>query len=176
MSGQALIDKDSAQRLRQAFDESFAAPSAIGANATTDLIALRLNGDLHAIRMEEIGSLLNNVDVTALPGPLPELCGVAAFRGIITPVYDLAQILGYPRSRAAWVVLSADRMVALAFESFAGQFRVETAAIADSQPNTASRHIHQVALHNGSPYPIISVAAVTKDISARVPQISRNVE
>ena len=166
----ALLDH--AETLRDAFDRSFAVPTDVDRRETIDFIALRLGDDVHALRMSEIGGLFTDVKVTQCPSPVPELRGIAAFRGTLTPVYDLAQLLGYPRSSGEWMVLTADRPLAFAFGAFDGHFRVEPSALAVGE----ARHVKEVASSGGDVHPIIDVASVAEAVAARVTRIASSKE
>ena len=156
-----------AEDLRRAFDRSFAEPVAGDVRQSVDFISLRLGGDLHAARMSQIDGLFAAVKVTPCPSPLAELVGIAGFRGALTPVYDLAQLLGYARSAGRWTILTADRAVALAFDDFEGHFRVEPSAIAGSHSNTTTRYVHQIARSANSAWPIVDIPSVVAAITAR---------
>jgi chemotaxis signal transduction protein len=69
--------------------------------------------------------------VTALPGPLSALLGVAGFGGTIVPVYDLAALLGHAiADRPRWLVLAAGTpALALAFHHLDGHVQVTTDSI-----------------------------------------------
>ena len=104
--------------LQRDFDESFALPARGLAADRIELLAIQLGGDPHAIRLAEIDGLFADRRITPVPGPVPELCGLASLRGALVPVYDLRLLLGYtpggPPPR--WLVLAAAAPVGLAFD------------------------------------------------------------
>ena len=154
------------EELRHSFDRSFAEPVRSGGRTTIDFISIRLAGDIHAIRLGEIGGLFADVKITPCPSPVAALRGIAGFRGTLVPVYDLPALLGYPMSSARWLVLSASRDVALAFDDFDGHFRIEPEQIAASQGASAGRHVVEVARHAGGAWPIVNIPTVVAAIRA----------
>ena len=121
----------SAEDLRREFDAAFARPPASGIEDEERLLAVRVGGDRYAIRLAEIAALHADRTIVPLPSPLPELLGLAAFRGDLAPVYDLAALLGHARrAEPRWLVLSRSTPpVGLAFDVFDAQLVVRTARI-----------------------------------------------
>ena len=117
--------------------------------------------------MSEIAGVFDAVKVTPCPGPLPELVGLAGFRGVLTPVYDLAALLGYPAGANRWVMLVSGRTLAFAFDAFEGHFRIEPAALASQQGKAGSQYVHQVARHGTEAWPIIDLPTVVATIRSR---------
>lgn len=165
MNRTELALTERAVELRQAFDRSFAEPIRAEEREIVDFITLRLGGDPYAVRMAEIAGLFTNVKITPVPSPLAELRGVAGFRGTLTPVYDLAALLGYPPSSARWIVLANAGALGFAFGAFEGHFRIEPTAIA-AQQNSA-QHVHEIARQADAAWPIIDIPSVVAAISAR---------
>jgi chemotaxis signal transduction protein len=118
--------------LRRAFDQSFAEPPPPAAGETVDLLAVRMAGVGFAVRLSDTGGLFADRVVAALPAAVPDLLGVASFRGVIVAVYDLAALLGHPPATAPrWMLLDTGTPpLALAFDSIDGHLRVPAAAIA----------------------------------------------
>ncbi len=122
--------------LRREFDAAFAAAPQAGTAARENLLAVRIGGDGFALRVSQIAGLYVDKAITPLASPLPELIGVAGFRGRAAPVYDLAALLGYGTSGTLsnsntlrWLVLArSSEPLALAFESFEAHFSVASAA------------------------------------------------
>lgn len=157
-----------AAELRRAFDQSFAEPIQADSSETIDFISIRLAGDAHAIRVTEIAGLFAEVKITSCPSPIAELRGIAGFRGTLTPVYDLAALLGYPMSSARWIVLEKGRVLALALDAFEGHFSVEPAAIAAQQESSAAQHVREIARQADQACPVIDISSVIASIKARV--------
>jgi purine-binding chemotaxis protein CheW len=162
--------------LRRNFDQSFAAPIQADTRETIDFISIRLGGDAHAIRMTEIAGLFADVRITPCPSPIRELRGLAGFRGALTPVYDLALLLGYPMSSARWMVLTEGRTLALAFDEFDGHFRVEPAAVASQQGSSSSPLVRAIAQQADLAWPVIDIPTVVAAITARAAAASSHKE
>ena len=84
------------QRLRDDFDRSFAEPAVSHDAEHVELLAIGAGGRSYAIRLSQTWGLHPDRPITALPGPLPALLGLAGFTGTAVPVYDLAALLGHP--------------------------------------------------------------------------------
>jgi chemotaxis signal transduction protein len=112
--------------LRADFDRSFTEPLRRHDTEYVELLAIRTGGRPYAVRLSQTSGLHPDRPVTALPGPLPALLGVAGFSGQIIPVYDLAALLGHPvAERPRWLVLAAGAPpLALAFHELDGHLRV----------------------------------------------------
>jgi purine-binding chemotaxis protein CheW len=163
-----------AANLRRAFDQSFAEPVETAARETIDFISIRLGGDAHAIRMTEIAGLFADVTITPCPSPIPEIRGLAGFRGTLTPVYDLGMLLGYPMSSARWLVLTEGRTLALALDQFEGHFRIEPAALASRQES--SPLVRGIARQGDLAWPVIDIPALVAAIKARAAAVSSHKE
>lgn len=118
-------------RLRTEFDDSFARPLRRHDAEHDELLAIRAGGRPYALRLSQTSGLYPGRPVTPLPGPLPALLGLAGFGGTITPVYDLAALLGHPvADRPRWLVLATGTPpLALAFHDLDGHIRVPSDAI-----------------------------------------------
>lgn len=131
----SLVERDRleqrAQQLREAFDRAFAAPLTDGVEVCTDFLAVRIGGDPYALRLSELSGLSADKKIVPIPSGAAALLGLAGFRGAVTPVFDLARLLGYPTTRAPrWIVLAGERaQVGLAFETFEAHVRVGNAAL-----------------------------------------------
>jgi len=155
------------EELRRAFDQSFAEPVRVDTRETIDFISIRVAGDPYAIRMTEIAGLFADVRITSCPSPIAELRGIAGFRSTLTPVYDLAALLGCPMSSARWLTLVRGGALALAFDAFDGHFRVDPGAVASGQGSSASRHVHEIARQADHAWPVVDVPSVVATIKAR---------
>jgi len=123
-----------AAELRRAFDRAFAEPPRAAADdATEAVLELRAGTEACVVRVSEMRGLLARPTVVAVPGPLPELLGLAGLRGALLPVYSLAALQGQPITEGApaWMLLvEADGLVGLAFEEMLGYFRLDRREIA----------------------------------------------
>ena len=176
MTATEAIGLDRAQELRREFDRSFAEPFHAANRDVVDFIAIKLAGDPYAIRMADISGLFAGVKITPVPSPLSELRGIAGFRGALTPVYDLAALLGYPPSHARWVALANGGALGFAFDAFEGHFRIEPSAIAAHENGLASRHVREIARQADAGWPIIDIPSVVAAIRKRLPQATAKKE
>ncbi|MBI3529213.1 MAG: chemotaxis protein CheW [Betaproteobacteria bacterium] len=160
--------------LRREFDSSFAQPPATDIALRENFLAVRIGGDAYAIRVAEIGGLYADRHVVPLPTPMPELLGLAGFRGQIAPVYDLAALLGYaPRTSPRWLVLVRRReTVALAFDAFEGQLMVSPERIVTPTNTTEEGetrpHVRGAVQTGNALRPIVNLPLVFDDIQKRV--------
>ncbi|GGJ78915.1 hypothetical protein GCM10010123_06040 [Pilimelia anulata] len=123
--------------LRSAFDRSFMDPPRPSGEAGDHLLAVGVGARRCAIRLAETAGLFADRPVTALPGPLPGLLGVATFRGVVVPVYGLASVLGDPPDPdPRWLVLAAGTpALALAFGRLDGHLRLPADALVRYPPD-----------------------------------------
>lgn len=156
--------------LRQAFDRSFAEAPTQRVAALHDLLDIRLGGTPYALRVSEIAGLFADVKITPVPTPVPELLGIAAFRGSILAVYDLhALIEGRVDARPRWVAIGARGPIGLAFDRFEGLLRVdEGAMVPQSAREDAVRYVREVIRTDGVVRPIISIRSVMESVTSRI--------
>jgi chemotaxis signal transduction protein len=125
-----------AAALHAGFSQSFTEPAQIDATLKEDFLAIRIGGDMFAIRLAEITGLHTGKKVTRLPGGEPALIGIAGFRGTILPVYSLTILLGLPaKAEQQWLVIAAAAPVALAFDGFDHHSRVAADTIRPRDAN-----------------------------------------
>jgi chemotaxis signal transduction protein len=122
---------DRIAELRADFDRSFAQPARLHDGERIELLAIRAGDRPYAMRLSQTSRILPDRAVTALPGPLSALLGVAGFGGTIVPVYDLAVLLGRAiPDRPRWLVLAAGSpALALAFHQLDGHVQVPAESI-----------------------------------------------
>jgi purine-binding chemotaxis protein CheW len=149
-------------RLRREFDTSFAETPQAHTEAPVDLLAVRVAGIGYAVALSAAVGLHADSPVTALPGPVAALRGVASFRGTIVAVYDLGALLGHPPSTSPrWLLLDTGTPpLGLAFDGVDGHLRVPAAAIACGGEDSAGGAVHEVVTVTGGYRPVIDVAAV----------------
>jgi chemotaxis signal transduction protein len=127
-----------ADDLRSRFDHEFALPIAAKATDELDLLAIRIDGDPHAIRLAEITGVFTDQPIAPAPSTAPSFIGLTGVRTSIVPVFDLAVLLGYPRAtRPRWLVVA--EQLGFAFDTFEGHVRVPATAFArhtDVKPHT----------------------------------------
>ena len=157
--------------LRQEFDLSFSLAAGGPQPAQADFLAIVVAGDAYAIRLSEVRSLHAERRLVAAPSVLPELLGVCGFRSVLTPVYDLAQLLGYGAGRAArWLaVVEGALPIAFAFEGFDSHLRVALEDV--SAPETANAGASAVvgAVQSaGLTRPLLHLPSLVEAIAQRI--------
>ncbi len=86
-------------------------------------IRLRVASEAYAVPVEHVWEVADLGDVRAVPGARPELLGIQNMRGQILPVFDLALLLGIPRTAppSRLLVAEADgRRAGLAVDEVSG--------------------------------------------------------
>jgi hypothetical protein len=120
--------------LRRSFDQGFAAAPATEVAAVEDLLAVRVAGEHYAVRLAEIAGVAANRRIVPVPSRRSDLLGVAAIRGNLVPVYNLAVLLGHdpgPRP-VAWLALCGSaEPLALGFEELESFLRVPRAHVGE---------------------------------------------
>jgi purine-binding chemotaxis protein CheW len=163
-----------AASLRREFDRSFAAAPMTEIARVENFLAVRIGGDAYALRVTEIGGIYADRRIVPLSTPLPELLGLAGFRGQIVPVYDLSALLGYPaRAAPRWLVLAQWRKaVALAFDAFEAQLMVSperiVAAFNVEGMSNVRPHVRGAVQTDTAVRPIVHLPSVLDDIQKRV--------
>lgn len=153
--------------LRESFDRSFA-EAIRDKPAMASLLAVRVGSDRYAVRLEEVAALHRDKAVTRAASTLPELLGLAGFRGVIAPVYDLATFLGYPRAEAPrWLVLVRGPVpVSFAFETFDAHLHVEAKRLS-AEPHASRPHLDGVLEDAEGSRALIRLASIVEVISQR---------
>jgi chemotaxis signal transduction protein len=159
-----------AKALRQAFDESFARLPLVQERATEAFLTIDVAGDGYALRLAQVAGLHADKRVTALPGDVPELLGLANFRGTLIPIYDLRILLGYPPGPPPrWMVLVAGKIpVGLAFDRFEGHLALSDAEVIQEGSAPSHAHVAQAVRVGDKPRRIIDLDAMVESISQRV--------
>lgn len=172
-SGAALTG--TAAALRREFDRAFAEAPVTHTARFESLMAVRIGGDAYSIHVSEIGGLYADRRIVPFPTTVPELLGLAGFRGQLAPVYDLASLLGYPAARAAprWLVLACrQHTVAFAFDAFERQMLLPLeSVVASSGTGNAGPtrpHLRGAVRTDDTLRPIVYLASVIDDIQERV--------
>ena len=163
---------ETVRALRQEFDLSFAQAPQMKMEAPVNFLAIRLEHDAYAIRVAEIGGLYTDRRIMPLPTPIPELLGIAGFRGQIAPVYDLAALLGYVRQTPPrWLILmQAREPVALAFDVFEAHFAVLSERIvtahgaAEGAVGTSRKYLFDAVRTDDAIRPIIHLQSLLDNI------------
>lgn len=163
---------DRLRALREQFDHSFAAADAATDTEQVDLLAIRIAGDRYALRLSEVASLHADRRLVAAPSLLPELLGIAGFRGVLTPVYSLGGLLGYPiEGTKKWLIVARwAAPIAFAFDLFDAHLRVpvDRVSLANGEPGAAvCGAVHAAP----SALPLLHLPSLVEGILRRVKDI-----
>jgi chemotaxis signal transduction protein len=154
--------------LRQSFDRAFAEPLVEErAEASVELLAIRVGRDPFALRVAEIAALEADRKITSVPSEHPELLGIAGVRGGVVAVFDLGALLGAPQPEALrWLVLAQGAPLAFAFSAFDGQLSLRREAFAAAEASRAGR-VREVAQSAGLSLPVIDLPALIAALEQR---------
>jgi purine-binding chemotaxis protein CheW len=156
---------DALTELRDAFDRAFSEAPGTGAPDAANVLALAAGAESYLVRMAEVSGLFADKNITRLPGSVPELLGIAGFRGTILPVYDLAMLLGVRRTgRPRWLITAGAAPLALAFERFDGYVQAPGGDVLASGSNDVRQHVREVVRTADVQRPLISLASVVDQI------------
>jgi chemotaxis signal transduction protein len=163
-----------AAALRRLFDAGFAAPAASRSQRLEDLLAIRVGPDPYALRISEIAGLHVGLKIVPVPSPVAQLLGIAAIRGVMAPIYDLAALLRYPpAANPRWFIFArAPQPVGLAFETFESHLQASQSALAtdngeDAGTVATGQHLRGTVLAAGTLRPIIHLASVLEMIGGK---------
>jgi len=160
-----------AARLRREFDGAFAAALPPAAGLTEDLLAIRLGGAPHAIRLRELTGLVVAHNIVQIPSRAPDLLGVASVRGGVVTVFSLERLLGFPASQVAspWLALVGTREpVGLAFPLLLQFVRVSREEILREDETLGKDHPAREYVSAGSQFGrIVDVQAIRKSLDTR---------
>jgi chemotaxis signal transduction protein len=152
------------ENLRNSFNEAFARPREHDVAVRESFLAIRVAEHPYLLRLSTIASLHVRRQTVAVPSSLPELLGIAGFRGIVAPVYDLRILLGHQgTAQLPWLVLvRAPELLGLAFDQFERHVGVSAEDIA------GDGFAESIRLENGEVRPVIHVASVVEALERRI--------
>jgi chemotaxis signal transduction protein len=156
-----------AAALRQNFDGSFAEPRQAASGMREDFLAVRLEAEFYAIRLSEITGLFANKKITQIPGQGAALRGIAGFRGVMVPVYDLRVLMGYKAAEEPrWLIRVPS--IALAFDRLDGHLRVEAREIvSQAKGERAQHHVQEFLTTQDRVWPIVRIASLLDAIRSQ---------
>ncbi|HEY3255828.1 MAG TPA: chemotaxis protein CheW [Polyangiaceae bacterium] len=156
--------------LRQDFDQSFARAAGGAQPSQLDFLSVRVAGDPYAIRLSEVQSLHADRKLVAAPSLLPELLGVSGFRSILTPVYDLAHLLGYaPQPMARWLaVVQSAAPIAFAFGDFDSHLRVSLDRVSAPEAAGGGAAVGGAVQDAGRTLPLLHLPSLVEAIAQRI--------
>jgi purine-binding chemotaxis protein CheW len=171
VNARALHYSTKASELRREFDRTFAEPQIGDTRLFEDLLAIRLGPDSYALRLSDVSGLFAEKKITRLPSRMPALIGIAAFRGAILPVYDLALLVGYANSATArWLAMAASEPAAFAFDAFEGHLRLSRNAIVAPEDQAGQSRGREVARTADRVRPIVHMPSILEAIKQQQPQ------
>lgn len=133
----------SAAELQRSFDEAFAREPGEAALERVRVLAVTVAQRPMALRLEEIATLQARRRVVPLPGAASELLGLVGVRDRVLPAFDLAALVGLPRSgEEAWMaVAQAPTPFVVVFDVLEGLREFPATAVVDAvgldQPHVA---------------------------------------
>ena len=171
MSEVSKIGKSAAD-LRNDFDQSYSVPpSSSVAGEIENMLVIHIAQSLYAIRLAEIVGLESKRKIVAVPGPIPEMLGIAGVRGKFVSVYNLAALVGCSSdvTQPQWMVLcGGEDQVGLGFAEFGGYLRVPTAQVYEgSRKKEAGDHVKAMARRGDMTYAVLSVPSLVENICRR---------
>jgi chemotaxis signal transduction protein len=133
--------------LRHAFDRTFQLPHQLTTKSVEPMVAFHTAGIALAVRVQHITGVMKRTVILPVPSIVPELLGVAAVRGGLVPVFNLAALLGFPPiGEPQWFMLmNRQTPVAFAFDGLEGRIEVEQAHVYADETSSPSKHLHQLA-------------------------------
>lgn len=156
------------RELKRGFDLSFCEAPAARNTESDDVLAIELAGRPYALRAGELLGLYVERAVTALPSAPTDLLGLAALRGELVAVYDLASLLGYTRGGAPrYLALARGPQVAFGFSVLRGHMRVAKAEIAPSE-RAREPWLREVVRENDRARPIVELTSLSTHIEQRL--------
>lgn len=161
----------SAESLRAAFDASFAnVPDPVDPHQE-ELLAIAIDADAYAMRIADVTGLHRDRKIVPVPSSVSSLLGIASFRGVLVPVYDLRALLGYaPSTQARWTVVARSaRAIAFAFDRCDGSIRAAAtpASTAGTRPDV-SRHVLGLVVGAGVRR-VLDVGSLVRSIASSAP-------
>lgn len=160
---------DKLRALREQFDQSFQTAAGASGVEQLDFLALRIAGDRYALRLSEVASLQVDRRLVPVPSLLPELLGIAGFRGTLTPVYDLRALLGYSAGAALkWLVVAHwPSPIAFAFDGFDAHLRASTDRVSLAAAGIGAA-IQGAVKDGDSALPLLHLPSLVEGIAGRI--------
>jgi chemotaxis signal transduction protein len=162
-----------AEAMRRTFDAGFAEAPAPRRRGDEGYLAIRVGERPYALRVRDLAGLYAERPIVPVPSAAPALLGVAAFRGVMAPVFDLRVALGQLAGGVpGWlVVVHAPEPVALAFDLFEAHFTPERESLEASAttpegvaPGASATRVVRGA---GEARPIIDITALITHLAPR---------
>ena len=164
-----------AAELRRQFDRAFAEARPPEPPPSEDFLAVRLAGEAYALRLGEIAGLVAGLTISPVPGLGAPLLGLAGIRGTVTPVYDLAAMLGHPPTqRPRWLAVAADARTSFAFGELEGCRRVPASGVVPHQDHAGPRrHISEFVRTADFACPVVSLTSAVAAVQGLCGKLTR---
>jgi chemotaxis signal transduction protein len=162
-----------AEAMRRTFDAGFAEAPAPRRRGDEGYLAIRVGDRPYALRVRDLAGLYADRPIVPVPTDAAALLGVAAFRGVMAPVYDLRVALGQAAGAVpTWlVVVHTPEPVALAFDSFEEHFTPEQDPF-DSSDRADGAGGSRIVRGAGAARPIIETAALIANLAPRIAAVA----
>jgi chemotaxis signal transduction protein len=118
-------------------------------------VQVRVGAELYALPVTHVLEIGEIGDLTAAPGASRATLGVRNLRGDLLPVFDLAAVLGLPRSEAPKRMLVAERRGTRA--GFAVDEVTDVDVLLDADQEVDSELLSSAALIDGSLVGVIDI-------------------
>lgn len=161
-----------ADELRAIFDRTFAEPATARETALEGFLAAKCGGTSYLLALADLAGFVAGRRIVALPSRAPHLLGVTGIRGAVTPVYDLAAVLGHAPAQTMpkWIAVARGGALGVAFEDFGGHVR---SARSTWIQGTDARPTAQA---DGINHQIVDLAALVADIERDVRRSAQSQE
>jgi hypothetical protein len=128
------------------------------------------------MRVKDIGGLLHDHSITAVPSPISEFVGLVGLKVGLVPVYSLAALLGHNDTEGqGWLVLcGTSQPFALCFGGFEGYAQIPASKIFAAA--TAGLHVGEVAQTQDTTRLVVSVPSLTEAIKTLCGNVRRTKE
>lgn len=164
MSADEPLGTRTPDELRAEFDRGFAEPATAHADDIEGFLVVRCAGTSYLLALAELAGFVAGRRIVALPSRAPHLLGVTGVRGVVTPVYDLAAVLGHEPTRATpnWIAITRGGRLGLAFADFGGHARSARATWIHGA------HRRPTASVDGILHQVVDLTALAADIENHV--------
>ena len=157
-----------AARLRREFDASFAGAAGETAHDLEDYLLVYAAEEPYAVAVAEIGALVVDRPLVAVPSSAADLLGVAGLRGELVPVFDLGALLTgeAPRTPPRWFALSAGaNPIGFAFAKLHGHHRLSRSALLGGPQREDGRFTG--AIEHAGIWPVVGLTRLGTNLRER---------
>jgi chemotaxis signal transduction protein len=160
------------EAMRAAFDRVFAEPATERRVDHDEFLVARCGGEAYLFALAELSGFAAGRRIVPLPSQAPHLLGVTGIRGTVTPVYDLAALLGHAPVSAPpkWLMVAGGGRLGLGFDDFGGHVRSSRATWVQPPSGRATARIGDT-LHQ-----LVALAPLIADLERDVRASARSQE